>query len=352
MRMKKRLLMIAGIILSAVLTISVNANEMLWDGFKSGEIVNYIGNGAKNVGIEKAGNGNFVLKIPLEKKKRVGVTTLVTPVEAGARYKFSFKCKVNGPYTFEKKPQLEYLLLMKRKERKEIGQTDPLPTWNIFFHDGSGKGVSRRLSQFFTCMLYSGNKKYTEEFVVPYGSKTMTISFNNGNIDTSLVISDLKLEKIDNPESLNINGDFSLGRHNYSGWNDNYKFSCKLRKNPEKTGTFQYDAHKGISYGDSIYVEPGKKYNISYRFHSVAGNKTARLRVYFYPKDRKTKLLRPFVRISSVSKGKSIEGSKPFVPPPNTGKMKIYFNGGIYDYVKITEFSETQSNSTPKSKGN
>jgi len=331
---------IGGVVLFYSMTASMKASEMLWDNFQSGKIENYISRVGKVIELVKEEDGTFALKIP-SAKTRIFLTTLKTPVKGGERYNFSFMSKVDGPYIFEKNPQIEELMLMSNKDRKSNGVA-PLPKWYILFQDSNNRGVRRGYNQFYTCMLFS-NKRYAEEFVVPNGAKTMTISFTNGNKDTSLRISDLKLKKIDNPKTLNINGDFSLGRYNYSGWNDNYKFSCRLRENPEKNGAFQYDAHKGISYGDSICAEPGKKYNISYRFGSVK-NKTARLRIYFYSKDRKIKLLRPFVRIAVVSKGKSIEGTKTFVTPPKTVKMKIYLNGGIYDYVKVTEFSDNQNN--------
>ena len=339
--MKSILNIIVGGVFFCTISASMKAEEMLWDNFQSGKKENYINKGAKAVEFVKEGDNTFALKIP-STKRRIFITSLKTPVKGGERYKFSFICKVDGPYTFEKNPQIEELMLMSNKDRKSSGVA-PLPKWYIHFQDSNNKGVRRGYNQFYTCMLFS-NKSYVEEFDVPLGSKTMTISFTNGNKDTSLCISDLKLTKIAKPKTLNINGDFSLGRYNYSGWNDNYKFACRIRENPEKSGAFQYDAHKGISFGDFISAEPGKKYNISYSFGSVVKNKIARLRIYFYSKNRKTKLLRPFVRIAKTSKGKSIEGAKTFVTPPKTVKMKIYLNGGIYDHIKITEFSDNKNN--------
>ncbi len=333
--MKKTLFKSIKICLVFIFAVSLQANNMLWDGFKSGKIENYFP-GTNSIQLLKAGNDEFSLKFPVG-KRRIQVTTLKTPVKEGEHYKFSFVCKVDGPYTFEKNPQLENLLIMSNRDRKQIAHVQGLPGWRLYFKDRNGKNIRRGFTQFFTCMLSGHNKKYIEEFIVPLKAETMSIGFSNGNADTSLIISDLRLEKINNPESLNVNYNFALGRLNYSGWNQNLRFACKIRENPKKPGVFQYDTRKGQAKTDPIDVKPETKYNIHYRFSSKS---RSRVRVYFQGKNRKEKLLRSFIDVAGVSKGRGIEGITTIVTPPKTKYISITINNGIYDYVKITEFNK------------
>lgn len=325
---------------------SLKGKEMLWDDFKSGDISNYL-QVSSAVEMVKEKKGDFVLKMPI-KKGRSLITTLKTPVKAGGHYKFSFKCKVNGPYTFEENPQIESLLIMSNKDRKEIGQVRGLANWRLSFQDGNGKNIRRGIYQFYTCMLFSKNKEYIEEFIVPNGTKTMTISFSNGNVESSIVITELKLKEIDNPKALNVNYDFSLGELNYSGWNLNLQFKCKIRENPKKSGDFQYDTTKGQAKMDPINVMPETRYNIHYRFSSKA---RSRVRVYFYGKNKKEKLLRPFIDVAGASRGKGVEGITTIVTPPKTTNISITINNGMYDYVKVTEFDKNEKNSKKYFKG-
>lgn len=314
---------------------NVEAKEMVWDDFKSGEMSNYTEGGGVNAGLIDDADGPIAMKIPSEPGTKANVQTLKTPVESGARYILVFTCAVDGPYTFERNPQLDYLLLMSCQDRREIARVPRLPFWRVMFHDRDGRGVSRGYNQFHTHMLHSGRERYVEEFNAPDGVEALSILFGNGNPETSITISDLNLEKIEHPKTLNVNGDFSLGRHGYSGWNENYKFSCRLRENPERQGDCLFDASKGISFGDAIQVEPNKDYTISYRF-SGGPVKTGRLRIYFYGQG-KTKLARAFTRIATAKHGEDVEDVKRFRTPANTAKIKIYLNGGIYDYVRISE---------------
>lgn len=335
--------MIWGIVsVMAATTTTASPRETFQDGFSSGNASDYLSRGGDTVEFAAGVGGGNALKFPREASRGI-IETWPTPVVGRARYRLSFGCAVEGPHTFENHPQLESLLLMSGEDRKKVGRVE-LPYWRVNFQDENGNRVRRGHHQFFTCMLFAKRVRYVEEFVAPPGAKTLTVTFGNGETETTLVIDDLKLEKLEAGESLNVNGDFHLGRYNYSGWNTNCQYACRIRENPEKSGTFQFDASRGQAKSDPIHLEPGQKIMMQYRFHSPPGGK-ARLRVYFWGEDRKVKLLRPYIDVAGVSRGKGIEGVTTVSPPPGAVTMTISLSGGVYDYVKTVKFNPEVENS-------
>jgi hypothetical protein len=314
----------------------VTAATPLFSGFdKDGKkIAEYFLSGADKVSLRSQVDGKVALTLPSHLGKRVSCVIRTIRVEQGCRYRLTFRCAVKGPFIFEKNPQVGGLVLMSRNERREIALVSGLPRWHIAFQDAAGKSLRTGTRPFYTFMLY-GESSYIDEVKAPEGAKTATIYFSNGNKDSIIDIYDLRFEKVDKPKYLNINGDFAFGGYNYAGWTGNYQSSCWLIPRV-KDGKGGWNLVGGIMYGDPIKVKPSEKFKISYKFtNTVKGRKVGRLRIWFYSKKRGVKPLREFVRIATASKGAVVEGEKQFDVPPNTEVMKIYLNGGVYDYVWI-----------------
>ena len=97
-------------------------------------------------------------------------------------------------------------------------------------------------------------KKYTHSFLTPRdGTLLKFIISKKGDLPQ---ITDIKLEEVTDKNPV-INGDFSSGLFNYSGWNDHRL--AKLEKNEKGLIVLKCDA-EGYALTDPIPVEPGASY--------------------------------------------------------------------------------------------
>ncbi len=102
----------------------------------------------------------------------------------------------------------------------------------------------------------SGTTSYTHSFRTPAGAKTLEFSVRFDGQPPQ--VSDVKLEPID-PDALLVNGDFSAGPGNYSGWSEhnNTRFV-------EVNGTTALKIeHNGYALTDRIPIEAGARYQFT-----------------------------------------------------------------------------------------
>lgn len=116
--------------------------------------------------------------------------------------------------------------------------------------------------------ITSEKKSYLHEFLTPRGGSRLKFSVDHEG--AAPTISDVKLEKITGGD-LVINGEFSAGLDNYSGWNDHHL--AKLVKNDK--GKIELKCEPvGYALTDPIPVEPGAAYKYT------PGSRPGRVLVY------------------------------------------------------------------------
>lgn len=260
--------------------------------------------------------------------------TLLTkkiPVEGNCAYRLSFYGMVDGPGNFEDSPQLEYLFM--HGEKKKLGRD--MAGWKIIFYDSEGKNIVSGFPNpgFWRHVFSKGMEFYQDEFYIPAKAAHIAFEFRSGCPDDALVISRLKLEKMDISKTLNVNPAFKLGEHNYSGYN--YMSKGQMTKGDD--GICRLDLSKGWVIGDPISVKPGDNLKISLSAKGVREMGSVLTFNYYDGADKKLSEKHGQLRIPS---GKQKELSYEFIVPENAATLRIILGGGIYDWVKLERNSK------------
>ena len=149
---------------------------------------------------------------------------------------------------YDVKPLTRYSLSFKAIESK-AGNAK----WELLIFDKDGllpyEGVFGRKWQ----EIIPGKSIYTHKFYTPRDGSSLKFIIHYKN--TLPEVSEIKLEEITGP-NLVINGDFSLGLDNYSGWNDHF-----LSKLTKENGKIVLKSQKtGYTLTNLIPVEGGATY--------------------------------------------------------------------------------------------
>ena len=331
----KRFILMSAIVFGTYCANAENSVQILNDGFEKGELSTYCGRfSGKYVSLqEKAGVGNsraLVIAKTGDSKKRAIAGLKRFPVEPNCCYTLSFDGKVSGPDTLENNPQL--MIFFYDYLRNSKGK--PLPGWSITEYDANGKKLPNMRTAFFRAILHDNYFRYTESRYTHRKAAFAEVTFsNNGNNLNDIFIDNVKFEKRPESKVLNINGDFSAGIYDYSGW-QNIK---NARIEAADNGKFTMNINpKGGIYGDPVPVEPGKKYRVTYK--TAVSNKRVHCGLAFMDKNyRQTRTSKQFVRIMP---GKDKPGEISFSPAENELYMFPFVKEGVVEYVTVEKISE------------
>lgn len=315
------------------------AQELKNDGFAGSELSDYFKPcaGAEMIRNEENGGKNTVR---LKDDNIYLLTSLPFKVEQLQRYTLNFKAQIKGPHVVEEVPMYAQLFFETEWAKGKKGQ--PLASWKVIFRDKDGKSLNTGYDQFFNTIMSSQMRGYLEEFRTPPETEIIEIMFKNANKGDSLLIEDMKISKVENPQTENINPDFSLGIDNFSGWNNCAK--GRMQSNPEKEGDYMLAFFNPQGGGgvrsDAIPVTPGEDYRIEYSFSSNPENgkgSCARIVVFYY-KDyaqrwdcQNGQVTRVFMNAGN----KKNEGKYSFVVPEGMLVMRVMLENGIFDYARI-----------------
>ena len=292
-----------------------------------------------------AENGKNFLVIP--KGFARAVTSLPVKVEPLTRYRLDFEARVDGPHVVEEVPMYQSLFFETHWWKAKKGRQ--LASWRILFLDSRGNQINPGFDPFFNTIMTQRLRPYSEEFRTPPGCVNVVFAFDNANPEDALSVGGVTLTTIENPPTVNINPDFSLGADNYSGLNDLKR--GRLIPDPSRPGKFFLDftgLGGGGGRGDFIPVNPGERYRIEYKFQrspSIADG-SARLIVFYY---------RTFEQRGDSASGqvshvfsagaKMSEGQYAFVVPEQMRFMRPYFEAGRFEYIRI--IPEAAGETTP-----
>lgn len=129
-------------------------------------------------------------------------------VKSSTRYALKLEAAFEGDVeSIEENPRFEVF--------SQLGQTSArLPSREIRFYDASGESVGQTMRY---ALPFKNPRTYQDEFYTPEYASIARVSLASGT-DIRLMLSQLKFAEIGDEATLNINPEFQLGPHNYSGW--------------------------------------------------------------------------------------------------------------------------------------
>jgi len=239
-------------------------------------------------------------------------------------YRLSFSAKIDGPGNFEDSPQLEYLFMY--HDKAKMGRK--MASWKVRFYDPEGKKTQSGHLNFWQCIFSKDFQIYQDEFYTSGTAAFMSVEFSAGERADSLYVKDLSIKEIDNSKTLNLNPEFKLGNHNYSG----LRTVSKGQMITGNDAVTRLDLRNGWAVSDLIPVRTGDNLIISI---SAKGFKKmgAALKFNYCGQDGKALLKdRGDLRIPE---GKEKTMSYDFTVPENVFFVEFILGGAVYNWVKL-----------------
>ena len=268
---------------------------------------------------------------------------VVQPVGEYERWQLSFDAKVEGEHVIENYPQYAKLFFCGPSVARYYGQ--PLANWEVRFTDAAGKPVNQAANwgAFYRTVFSSEMHTYRDEFIVPPGGVQVEIRFNPPDAKDALTVENVRLSKVENPPTLNVNPDFALGPRCFAGWN--VGSNRRIVKDPENAGRYLLvagsDAGNGSLRSDWVPVTPGEKVRFEYRMRSSLTNGAGRVVFMTY----KSTAQRDDCQSGTLSKSfyigrKWTEGSFDFVVPAETRIIRIYADNTTFAFARFVKVEE------------
>lgn len=146
-------------------------------------------------------------------------------VKAEERYSLSFTARNEGPDTLGNNAQIAEAFYDKRRVEHGLW----MPGWELSFTDADGKGVSASLSSFHRVVLSGKDEAFRDVFFAPRRATRVRIRFANPTKDARFVVAEPTLAPYAE-KTVNINADFALGEHCFSGFSPVSSGTPRLRK--------------------------------------------------------------------------------------------------------------------------
>lgn len=221
-------------------------------------------------------------------------------VNPNTKYKLSFKAKVIG---------------LDSNKLNPIDDNEKLPSWEIKILDSKGRlPFEGYLKNSWQCCFSNDLYDYQQTFYTPATACKLQIIFHNGLGKKSLVVENIKLEKITNDNIL-INSDFSGGKYDYSGWSE-----LNRAQLIEEKGVIKLNIKAGgYALTDPVPISPGK-----YIFKGMPNVPE----MFFYDAD--------MMRIDLIKRIRT----RTFTTPANVAYLQFFFHEGDigkFSLKKITK---------------
>lgn len=268
---------------------------------------------------------------------------LVQAVGEFERWHLSFDARIDGEHVIENYPQYEKLFFCDAYWARQYGQ--PLAEWRVVFTDAAGKEVRQApdWGASYRKVFSAKMRRHDDEFIVPPGGVKATVTFVDPVKGDRLVVENVKLEKVDDPPTLNVNPDFAFGEWGFAGWSAGS--NRRLAPDPDRPGSWMLVAGgnggNGGAFSDWIPVRPGEKVRFSYRMRASFPGRGARVLVMRY----KSTAQRMDARTAEFSRkfglgGKWSEGTHDFVMPADTTVIRLYVENATIGYARFTRIEE------------
>lgn len=267
---------------------------------------------------------------------------IVRPVGEYEHWRLSFDAKVEGEHVIENYPQYEKLFFCGPSVARYYGQ--PLAGWSVKFTDAAGKPVNQAANwgAFYRTVFSSRMQRYDDAFIVPPGAVQLEISFTEPNKDEKLVVENVKLEKVVQPATLNLNPDFALGPRSYAGWN--VGGNRRIEADPDEPGKYNLVAGSKSGNGsvrsDWIPVNPGDKVRFAYKMRATKGLARVVIMTYKSTAQRDDCQSGALSKSFFVNPGRWTEGTYEFVVPPEIRILRIYGDNITFNYARFTRVGE------------
>lgn len=145
-------------------------------------------------------------------------------------------------------------------------ETPETSSWRLEMFTEDGSLPYEGVYAFPWQTISNGKKRYQHEFHTPASAALLKLIVG----DDSVKIENVDLKPVDG-ENLLVNGDFSLGPGNYSGWNVHEGGELKKIQWGNGEPTAFIASKGGFIVSDPIPVVPGESYRISKRSQGVRG---------------------------------------------------------------------------------
>lgn len=274
----------------------------------------------------KKGNVSFDGQSALAVRNGAKFSSRKFRIEPQTPYRLSFSARIDGPGNFEDSPQLEYLFMS--LDKAKAGRM--LAGWKIRFMDEQGNEVKQKHARFWHYVFSKDLLKYQDEFYSPRDASWLSLEFCAGETEDSLLIADMRIEKIAVLETLNFNPQFKLGKYNYSGFSQVHKGKIIAGKD----GDFKLDLSGGWAVSEDIPVKAGEKIKVavSGKFFKPMG---AAFKFNYY--DTGGKEISRDHGVLRIPQGEEKEVNYDFIVPGGAASLRFVLGGCVYNRVKITK---------------
>lgn len=253
-------------------------------------------------------------------------------VEPGARYRMTFRARVEGGPTLENCAEAaEAFYDVQRVVRGLVW-----PRWEFRFRraDGEGSRGWGILYPYWNSVASSAWRDYVDVFYAPLDAATMQVVYSSDSTNATLYATEPVIVK-DTGKVLNVNSDFSLGPLCHAGFAmAGYGSSVRMLPKPEGGGWFMRVA--SWCSMDPIPVVGGRRYKVSVRLRKDTFT-GARDTVVFSAADGK-----PIKNAGGdvVAKRSTQGGEETFRAPKDAVKMEMQVNSADYEWIRVTEAPE------------
>lgn len=268
---------------------------------------------------------------------------LVQAVGEFERWHLSFDARIDGEHVIENYPQYEKLFFCDADWARQCGH--PLAEWRVVFTDAAGKEVRQApdWGASYRKVFSAKMRRHDDAFIVPPGGVKATVTFREPGAGDRLVVENLRLEKVADPPTLNVNPDFAFGPWGFAGWSAGR--NRRLAPDPDRPGSWMLVAGGngggGAAFGDWIPVRPGERIRLAYRMRASLPGRGARVLVMHYKStaQRIDCWTAEFAKKFGLGDRWS-EGMHDFVVPPEATVVRLYAENATIAYARFTRVEE------------
>lgn len=253
-------------------------------------------------------------------------------VEPLARYRLAFRARIDGGPTLENCAEAAEAFY----DVQRVARGLAWPRWELRFRTADDRRAKDWgiLFPYWNSVASSEWRDYVDVFYAPADAATLQVVFLAPATNATLFATEPTLVK-EPGEVLNVNGDFSLGRHCHAGFAmAGYGSSVRMLPRPEGGGFFLRVA--SWCNMDPVPVVGGRRYKVSIKLRkdTFSGSNNG---VSFQSADGKD-VKNAGGRV--LAKKADLGGEETFRAPKDAVQMRMMVGSADYEWIRVTEVPE------------